>query len=58
MKLMKNNTLIITSCRFQDYIVGKSGNKMDYKYRMIVVEDVRRLLQNTPCAERIYSGLP
>lgn len=37
------------STRFQNYMVGKA-NGTDFKYRVMVIDDVKRLLWNTPCS--------
>lgn len=46
---LKENKLIITSSRLQNVLVG-NFNGTDFKYRVMVIEDVKRLLQNTPCS--------
>jgi len=38
MKLMQNDTLIITSNRFPNFVAGRT-DPMEYNYRMIVIED-------------------
>lgn len=45
---LKDNKLLITSNRLQNYYTGKIDPD-DYNYRVMLVEDVNRLLQNTPC---------
>lgn len=45
---LKGNQLLITTSRLQNYINGIT-NTDDIKYRMILIEDVNKLLQGTPC---------
>jgi hypothetical protein len=45
---LKGNQLLITTSRLQNYINGIT-NTNDIKYRMILIEDVNKLLQGTPC---------
>lgn len=45
---LKGNQLLITTSRLQNYINGIT-NTNDVKYRLILIEDVNKLLQGTPC---------
>lgn len=62
---LKGNQLLITTSRLQNYINGIT-NTNDVKYRIILIEDVNKLLQGTPCKKSsfnkplspIYGGNP
>ncbi|KAL6998578.1 Major royal jelly protein [Sarracenia purpurea var. burkii] len=50
MKLKEDKTLVVTTSRLQNYIVGRMDNQ-DVKYRMIVIDDVHQLLKGSPCKD-------
>lgn len=52
MKLRDNKLLLLTD-RYQNYEVGIL-NQTDVKYRMMLIDDVNRLLENTPCSGDQY----
>lgn len=52
---LKNNRLLITSNRYQNFIIG-STNGTDFKYRVMVIENVNHLLKSTPCASTVDYG--
>ena len=48
---LKNKTLLISSCKLQNYMNFKTSGS-DVKYRVMVIEDVDKLLAGTPCRSR------
>ena len=52
---LKDNNLFLTSCRYQNFLY-ELENSTDYNYRVMVIEDVGRLIENTPCANNVYNN--
>lgn len=46
---MKGNKLLLMTNPFVEFLVGQV-NESVVNYRMMVIDDVNRLLENTPCA--------